>query len=199
MGKWSEDGADRSFSLLIDSGANDELTIAFCDPDEDLDIFDTTDANLASSTWYNIVFSWTDTARAVYVNGSSKTLNSVADNTTTPIQDCTNDFEIGFDGTSGGTYLDGIITEVAVWTSALTQADANQLALSRIKGMPLQVDPSNLQGYWPMDEKAVGTDINGVTFVDSTGNNNGTGSDAGGQSTFSGEEVLSYPSNPIIF
>jgi hypothetical protein len=95
-------------------------------------------------------------------------------------------------------YFDGEISEMAIWQSALTAGEISQLANSRIKGMPLQIQPTNLVLYLPLDENPLTTGINGVQFDDYSGNgNNGTGVDADGDSLIIGESVLSYPPKVI--
>jgi len=92
----------------------------------------------------------------------------------------------------------GIITDVAFWTVVITDAEITQLSQSRVKRMPLQIQPSNLTGYWPLDQGADGTAncFNGsASFLDlsSTGQA-GTGDDGANNTglTCKAEEVLSY-------
>lgn len=61
--------------------------------------------------------------------------------------------------TIGGTYAteyqnhwEGPLTEVALWSDVLTQDDVDQLYNSKIKHLPLQIQPANLVAYWPLDD-----------------------------------------------
>ena len=68
------------------------------------------------------------------------------------------------------------------------------LADSKVKGMPLQIQPANLKLYLPLDDYTAGTALNAATFLDLSGNgNNGTGVDADADSTCVGEEILNSP------
>lgn len=100
--------------------------------------------------------------------------------------------------TSAALYTNCEIGEAAAWGTNLSLADI-ALLQSKIKGIPLQIQPANLKGYWPLDDLPEGGNLAGATFVDRSGNgNNGTGSDAdasGGQGR--AETVLSYPAGAI--
>ena len=63
-----------------------------------------------------------------------------------------------------------------------------------MKGLPLQIAPSSLIFYMPLDDVAHGVGINTASFSDRSGNkHDGTGVDADGDSKAYGEEILSYP------
>jgi hypothetical protein len=68
----------------------------------------------------------------------------------------------------------GTITEVAYWSTELPANEIQLLANSKIKGKPLQVQPSNLVAYWPLDDGESGTSANGDIAQDLAGVNNGT-------------------------
>ena len=93
-------------------------------------------------------------------------------------------------------YYGGKIGEVFKADMALTQAQMELIANSKIKGMVYQVCGSNLKWYLQLDDESDGTSGDGDTFVDRSGNgNNGTGDDGANNTglTCKGEEVLSYP------
>lgn len=104
---------------------------------------------------------------------------------------------IGANSDTAYYFFNGTINEVAIWNTPLTASEVSLLYNSKIKGMPYQIQPTNLVGYWPLDDFPNGTNINTQTFKDRAGTNDGTGSDAGGESVTVGESVLSYPS-PIL-
>ena len=88
--------------------------------------------------------------------------------------------------TQAGYYSVAAITE--------DQTQINLLAKCKVKRMPLQIRPANLQGYWALDDLADGAGINGQSFQDMSGNGNtGQGVDADEDSIAKAEEVLSYP------
>lgn len=98
--------------------------------------------------------------------------------------------------TDGNAGFSGDINEVAIWQAALTTTEFDLLCDSKIKGMPLQIQPSNLKVYFPLDDygdgSALDTSVNG--YRDISGNDkHGTGFDADGDSTNKAEEILSYP------
>jgi len=95
---------------------------------------------------------------------------------------------------NGNESWDGYINEVAVWDIALTAGEISLLFNSKLKRMPLQIQPANLKLYLPMDDHPEGAGINTAVFRDLSGNgNDGTGVDADGDSTIESETVLSYP------
>jgi len=97
-------------------------------------------------------------------------------------------------------FLNGKMSEVAIWSCRLSATEIALLAKSKVKGIPLQIRPASLKGYWPLDDIADGISGDGETFADRSGNgNNGTGDDGGNNSglTCKAEEVLSYPGDII--
>ena len=88
------------------------------------------------------------------------------------------------------------ISDVALWNVVLTTQEIAILGKSRVKGMPLQIQPDKLVGYWPLDDFSDGTALNTDAggYKDRSGNgNDGQGVDADNDSTNIAEEVLSYP------
>ncbi len=109
-------------------------------------------------------------------------------------------FWLGTDGANIGTSeLDGIITDFAVWTSQLTAGEVSLLYNSKVKRMPLQIQPSSLVWYMPLDDVAEGTGINGSVFSDMSSNKkDATGVEASGTTGGKAEEILSYHPFAII-
>ena len=153
---------------------------------------------LTSGAWVHLSGTISGGNLKLYVNGSlSATTGSFG-----TISYSSPSFTIGEDTSSGAddTWAYGQIDECAFWDDALTDDEVAQLALSRVKRMPLQIQPSNLLGYWPLDDQPDGTSGDGDTYLDwnNTANrNNGTGSDGANNTglTNKAEEVLSYPSD----
>lgn len=81
---------------------------------------------------------------SVFLNGANKITN----NTSVPHATGLNRTSIGRRGTStAGSYMDGRIAEVAIWSMALSDAQIAQLA----KGIrPWKIEWASLIGYWPL-------------------------------------------------
>ena len=157
-----------------------------------------TGANLVADTWYHLACTWTaDNTWVFYVDGSSVTSTVFSDSGTgvstgagaTP-------FEVGRSTLQQAGNLDMDASDVALWSSVLTANEVAQLAKSKGKRMPLQISPSTLLVYLPLDEEEDGTSADGDTFRDLS--NNGlscTGSDGANNTglTAVAETVLTYP------
>lgn len=159
---------------------------------------------LVEGQWQLIAVSRSGNTGFVYVDnvevasGSLAAINNMAT--------FTNDFLVGALNNVGAPldYYLGDLDELAIWTQALSANERANLASSRIKYMPLQIQPANLKAYWPMDDEPDGTSADGDTLRDLSGNgNDGTGDDGANNTglTWKAEEVLSYPVSvfPIIF
>lgn len=102
---------------------------------------------------------------------------------------------------TNGVYGNLIVNDVAIWKGvAVSGAELSLSYNSRVKHMPLQIQPLNLVAYLPMDDGQDGTSADGATVSDMSGNgNNGTGDDGANNTglTWKAEEVLSYPGDPV--
>jgi len=153
---------------------------------------------ISAGTWYHVALTFDGEAgtggghATHYVDGVLKT-EDTTDNTYV-IQDTADVIQFGLRAASSDEF-NGKMSEVAVWVGVeLSQAEINLLALSKVKGMPLQIQPASLKIYLPLDDYPEGTGtISGLTFIDRSGNgNDGTGTDADNDSDTIAEEVLSY-------
>lgn len=94
----------------------------------------------------------------IYINGSlnaTKLLTTSSHNVRTPDTTSTQGVGIGIAisttrAQTGAFY--GYITDIAIWNSILNQDQITQLYSAKKKGMPLQISPETLQGYWPLDD-----------------------------------------------
>ena len=102
---------------------------------------------------------------------------------------------IGGDVRDNGSWLDGQITEVVIWTNDLTSDEIALASKSKLKGIPLQIQPANLNTYLPLNDLSDGhAGINNDVFLDLSGNgNNATGKDDNGSGFGKAEEILNYP------
>lgn len=149
---------------------------------------------ITAGTWNHllITFDTTTDVYTVYVNGvvSTPSLTNTCGNPTG-----TNKISVGrfYDDL---TYpYDGTLDEVAIWNVVLGAQDIANLALSRKKRMPLQIQPSALKAYYALDEGLDGAAISTGTgfYKDLSGNGNDlTATDANANSVNVAETVLSY-------
>ena len=159
-----------------------------------------TDTGFNDGNWHNIVLTYDgpNDVGQIFVDGVSQTIVYQLQTTGTSFNNWPHGMYIGAFNNNGSSLnvSGGIITEVAIWDTLLVQADVDLLASSRVKRMPLQVQPTNLIGYWPIDDEEDGTSADGDTFLDLSGNgNDGTGDDGANNTglTAKAEEILSYP------
>lgn len=152
----------------------------------------------ALNTWNHIAATYDTSATTnnaiIYINGTSVSLTSTAP-TGTITSDAAASLAIGNESTVFSRAFQGIIDEVAVWNSILTANEISILANSRLRRMPLQIQPANLKLYLPLESVSDGASADGVVFKDLSGNtNNGTANDGANNTgcAGSGEVVLSY-------
>jgi len=148
---------------------------------------------ISDGAWHHFVAVFRSaTDRELYIDGITDGTDADSVSYSTNV----NAWDIGRTGDlTPGNHWDGQITEVAVWSASLTTTEITLLAKSKVKGMPYQIQPASLVGYWPLNDLVDGTSINAQTFINrkNPGTYDGTGSDAGGESIGKAEEVLSYP------
>lgn len=159
---------------------------------------------LSNNVDYHICATYNHTSSAetgswkVYINGVAEASGAIsgAIGVRTPDTSSKQGVGIGVAITSAaarsGAFL-GQISEVCMWNCALDAVAVSQLAKSRIKGLPLQISSSVLQGYWPLDETSDGATVSTTAnaVLDKSGRlRNGT---AFGTITGRAETVLSYP------
>ena len=155
--------------------------------------------SLTVNVWQHVVLTWDGSSTAAnahyYINGTEPSYLTTTNGSGTKNSDALLPFLIGnsFNGVGSG---DHIITEVGLWNVVLNNSEIQALAKSRVKGIPLQIRPSALVGYWPLDDFPDGL-ASGATLGirDRTkNNNNGTQGFAtgGGNNTFLAEQILSY-------
>ncbi len=145
-------------------------------------------------TWHHIVGTYDGTTLRLYIDGTEKDTTGYSGAITTE----TESLRIGANSGTANRFFNGKLSEVSIWSEALTAGEVFLLYNSKVKGMPLQIQPANLVGYWPLDDFSDGTvlDTSVDGYKDRSGNgNDGTGVDADGDSTNVAEQVLSYQPN----
>jgi len=161
-------------------------------------LWQTTAANLSADTWYHLSCTWTaDNTWVFYVNGSSVS-SSVFAYSGTGVSTGTGAvaLHIGMGTTQQGVNLDFDASDVAIWDSVLTANDVLILAGSQGKRMPLQIDPSNLLLYLPLDDEEDASSGDGDTFRDQSASFLSCTGDNGANNTgltAIAEGVLTYP------
>lgn len=131
------------------------------------------DTAFSENVWMHIVLVFDETGTGkcdVYLNGTEMGYDTHTAWSGTLRDASATDLEIG--GIAAGFGIDGILDEFGMWTTVLSQAEITLLSSSRTRRIPLQVSPSNLVLYAPLDDVADGTSLNGETFLDLSGNGN---------------------------
>lgn len=89
---------------------------------------------------------------------------------------------------------DGRIDDLAAWNAALTADEMESLASSRLRWLPQLIQPTNVIGYWPMDELRAGAAVPATAgFVCDLSGNGNHGTKAG--DPYYAEGVLADPAS----
>lgn len=99
-----------------------------------------------------MVFSYTYTntnSMRLYLNGSSLSVSILSTPTNVPPAADADPLRIGRESTGRG--WGGYYSELAIWQDYLTVGQIELLRTSKIKGIALQVNPSTLKLYMPLD------------------------------------------------
>lgn len=163
--------------------------------------------SLSADTNYYVCFVSSGTQWSIYVNGVAETLSSWVDGgsegndgdwyaDSVPTNSVTYIGAVKFDGVNAG-YFDGDITEVSVWSSALTGEQISNLYNSRSRRMPCQTSPSTLRVSLAIDECVDGASCDGLVFSSVCGGNtdSATGDNGANNTGLTGKagSVLTYP------
>ena len=152
------------------------------------------DNSCSLNAWHHVLCTWTGSATAtnikIYVDGVETTYKTTTNGVGTRNSDAAYNQCIG-NRLAASLTFDGVITEAAIWNVVLTAAQIELLAKSRVKMMPLQIQPSALKAYWPLDESSDAGAV--ANAVDRSGNGN-TGTATSFPATAGRAELnLSYP------
>lgn len=100
---------------------------------------------LANNVWYNVVWTSNGATSQFYVNGVPQgTLSQARSSTQGTIY-------LGYDSATGN-YWKGMISNVQVYNTALTAAQAAQLYSEGVGGAPIA--PANILAWWPLNGNA---------------------------------------------
>src|SRR3990167_8633143 len=123
--------------------------------------------SITLNTWQHILVTWNGgtafTGVNIYVNGV-ETSYSAGQNATTPIDNSTTLLRIG-NVSTGTRSFDGLVSEVGIWNSVLSLNEIKQLSSSRTRYVPLQVSPSSLKRYFPLDEFSNKDTVSGIGVI----------------------------------
>lgn len=129
---------------------------------------------LSLNTWYHVMYVFDNAASQakLYLNGALE-----AGPTTmafSPEPNSIQHFGIGTAINSTGVaagFWSGFIDDPFKSNGAITDTEAFNLGKSRLKRMPLQIQPSLLKGYWSLDQFANGVTASGASSIlDLSGN-----------------------------
>ena len=189
--------AQRSWELVFGTSSN-KVTVNLSQDGTSISATAIGGTALTKDVWHHIAFVYNDIDIRIYLDGVLDSF--VANNPkayTAGLHDSTADFQIGadFNNDTPASFHNGKISDVAIWDAALSADEIALIYNSKIKGIPLQIQPANLQAYYPLDDFSDGTiGINTFSFQDRSGK--GTvvvGIDGDGDSVIVAEEILSYP------
>lgn len=68
-------------------------------------------------------------------------------------------------GNFGSDIMGGQLEELAMWNAYLDDAEVYSLAKGQVRGLPQQIRPAKLVGYWPMDQGQAFAAISGTNAV----------------------------------
>ncbi len=157
------------------------------------------DSILPDNAWHHIAVTYDGTATTndpkIYIDGVSVTVTQLGGD---PSGAQTSNAGTAYIGNNaGGTRShDGQFTEIAIWSSVLSQTEISLLANSGRKRLTKEIQPANTNSDFPMNDQPDGTSFDGDTAVDRSGNSNdGVGDDGANNTglTAKAEIVLSYP------
>jgi hypothetical protein len=177
---------DRNFGIFrVKIGADDRIWVYNWDTNEDR-----IGITYSVDTWTHIA--WVHTGGTLYAYKNGIEVANIPSGNTISMA-----YDFLFCGMDNETIvIEGNVDEAATWSVGLSATEIAQLASGRIRGLPLQIQPSNLTGYWPFDDCPDGTSADGLTAIDRSGNgrnatyNDGTNNTG---TTCKAGEVLSYP------
>lgn len=153
-----------------------------------------------TTDWFHYAFSYDEDGNAIFY------LNGVQENSTAPATTDNNVIDVSAVNVyffarnrddAAEKFSDGQMEEWCFWKGvALSAEEVLQLAGSRVRRVCLQIQPSSLERYFPLDDVADGTSADGASFRDESGNGSAAvGDDGAGNDNLiaKASEILSYP------
>lgn len=194
--------ADTQCRLFYWSGSTGILYPAFEVDTNLVNLIQLSDVAVSTQSWSNIIQTWDGTLNLtgvhIYINGAEVSYSASSSNGTgVAITDAGGIFNIGNKNLAAfNRACGGVLSELAIWTSVLSTSEILALAKGKIKGLPLQIQPSNLKAYFPLNdfsENIGATGTGTVRDLSATGATGTPGFGAGGSSPLGvAEQILSY-------
>lgn len=157
----------------------------------------TPNGSLTLNAWNHIVVTYNGSATTndplIYINGVSQSITELAAPSGT-LNTSSATLWFGNQDASTRTW-DGLLDEFYIWDAVLSSVEVDQLARSRVKRFGLQIQPTAINLYWPLDDLPDGITGDDQTFMDLGPNRrNGTGADGAETGLLvKAEAVCSYP------
>ncbi len=194
-GRFEQSGADGNMQIGM-SSVSEKIGFSFSNPNGTYQIWRTTANTVQTNTWMHLACSYTYATAAslqFYINGVSAAGSwGTGTGNVGALTNATTFHTFLYTQNGGSSFFGGAMSDLAIWTNALTVGDVRKLASSKVKYMPIQVKPESLLFYWPMDTHPVAIAApNDNSDVDRTFTHFNL--DTGG--TFHGERTLSYQPN----
>jgi hypothetical protein len=109
--------------------------------------------SLVLNQWHHVAVTYdgssTSNVPSFYIDGVLQTTSVVL--TPTLARETQTQAYIGNRSNTTATF-NGSITDVAIWNKVISDIEVKKIYLSKTKNMPLQISPSSLVGYWPLDD-----------------------------------------------
>jgi len=194
-GRFEQSGADGNQQFGL-SSVSEKIGFSFSNPNGTYQIWRTTADAVQTNKWMHLACSYTYNSGAslvFYING----INTAGSWTTgtgnaQALTNATTFHTFIYAQNGGSSFFGGAMSDLAIWTNALTAGDIGKLAFSKMKYMPLQVRPEFLHFYWPMDTTPILPVVN-TQNVDRDRTYSHFDLDIGG--LMCGERTLSYQPN----
>ena len=149
--------------------------------------------DFVSGEWHHFFVTWTSGEKPkIYFDGVSQSLSADGGTLTGTLVTSTDPLQFSL----ATLRYKGVVSEWYLYSAALTSTEVTMIANSKVKGIGLQIQPSSLKAYYPLDDQPDGASGDGDTFLDRSGlGHNATGNDGANNTglTAKAEEVLSYP------
>lgn len=194
-GRFEQSGADGNQQFGL-SSVSEKIGFSFSSPNGTYHIWRTTADSVQTNSWMHLAVSYTysnGNSLVFYINGASTAGSWVTGDGNAVGQTNATTFHTFVYGQNGGSsFFGGAMSDLAVWTNALTAPDILKLAKSKMKYMPIQVKPEFLLFYWPMDTTPILPAVNAQN-IDRDRTQSHFDLDIGG--LMYGERTLSYQPN----
>jgi len=190
-------GVPLQFSL---SSTNEKMQFFYSSPNLTFRRWTTTASKVQTNLWMHLACSFTysnSESIAMYVDGILEPGSWIQnDGNAVGItnQGAFHAFVYQFDNQfHGSSFFGGSMSDLAIWTNIVSAGNIFKLAKSKVKYMPLQVQPESIFVYYPMDTSPSLPGTPGPSNRDLDRTLSRFVLDAGGH--FNGERTLSYQPN----